>query len=111
MHWDDVQLLCHRTLIKGFQRLGIFKSPNSSGGGLWYTDEAILASGVSSAFFPHGVGHSLGMDVHYVPSASKPKLNDTIKRDVDLGHEVCFFFFVFAAAEHLLINFSRSMNI
>jgi len=87
LHWDDVQLLCHRTLIKGFQRLGIFKSPNSSGGGLWYTDEAILASGVSSAFFPHGVGHSLGMDVHDVPSASKPKLNDTIKRDVDLGHE------------------------
>jgi Xaa-Pro dipeptidase len=87
LHWDDVQLLCHRTLVRGFQRLGIFKSPNSPRSGSWNAEEAILASGVSSAFFPHGVGHSLGMDVHDVPSASKPKLNVTIKRDVDLGHE------------------------
>ena len=32
----------------------------------------ILVSGISAAFFPHGVGHSLGMDVHDVPTASKP---------------------------------------
>ena len=32
----------------------------------------ILANGVSTAFFPHGLGHSLGLDVHDVPSASKP---------------------------------------
>jgi Xaa-Pro dipeptidase len=79
LHWDAVQLLCHRTLVKGFQRLGIFKTPNSPGSGSWNSDEAILSSGVSSAFFPHGVGHSLGMDVHDVPSASKPSINDTIK--------------------------------
>ena len=88
LHWDDVQLLCHRTLVKGFQRLGIFKSPNSPGSGSWNAEDAILASGVSSAFFPHGVGHSLGMDVHDVPSVSKPKLNDTIKSDVELVHQV-----------------------
>ncbi|EGO22853.1 hypothetical protein SERLADRAFT_349935, partial [Serpula lacrymans var. lacrymans S7.9] len=72
LHWDAVQLLCHRTLVKGFQRLGIFKTPNSTNSGSWNAEEAILASGVSAAFFPHGVGHSLGMDVHDVPSASKP---------------------------------------
>ncbi|KAF8606089.1 Creatinase/aminopeptidase [Ceratobasidium sp. AG-I] len=33
----------------------------------------ILDSQVSSAFFPHRVGHSLGLDVHDVPSASKPE--------------------------------------
>ena len=44
-----------------------------------YSEEAILSSGVSTAFFPHGVGHSLGLDVHDVPSASKPELNTTIK--------------------------------
>jgi len=73
LHWDAVQLLCHRTLLRGFQKLGIFKAG---------TEEAtLLASGVSAAFFPHGVGHSLGLDVHDVPSASKPMPNPTIVRD------------------------------
>jgi len=84
LHMDAVQFLCHRTLVKGFQRLGIFKSPNSPGSGSWNSEDAILASGVSSAFFPHGLGHSLGMDVHDVPSASKPEVNNTIK--AELGH-------------------------
>jgi len=85
-HWDAVQLICHRTLVKGFQKLGIFKSPDAPGSGSWNSEEAIIASGVSSAFFPHGVGHSLGMDVHDVPSASKPINNNTIG-GVTLGHE------------------------
>ncbi|THG97121.1 hypothetical protein EW026_g4821 [Hermanssonia centrifuga] len=85
LHWDAIQLLCHRTLVKGFQRLGIFKSPESPGSGSWNSEEAILASGVSTAFFPHGVGHSLGMDVHDVPSASKPENNNTIS-GIPLGH-------------------------
>ena len=87
LHWDAVQLICHRTLVKGFQKLGIFKSPDSPGSGSWNSEEAILASGDSSAFFPHGVGHSLGMDVHDVPSASKPINNNTIIGGVTLGHE------------------------
>ncbi|TFK35811.1 Creatinase/aminopeptidase [Crucibulum laeve] len=86
LHWDAVQLICHRTLVKGFQRLGIFKTPESPGSGSWNAEEAILASGVSSAFFPHGVGHSIGMDVHDVPEASKPTENNTIG-SVVLGHE------------------------
>jgi Xaa-Pro dipeptidase len=92
LHWDAVQLLCHRTLVKGFQRLGIFKSPNSPASGSWNAEEAILASGVTSAFFPHGVGHSLGMDVHDVPSASKPKVNETVK--TELGHPVSLIYSV-----------------
>lgn len=86
LHWDAVQLICHQTLVKGFQALGIFKSPSSPGSGSWNSEEAILASGISAAFFPHGVGHSLGMDVHDVPSASKPVVNKTISPAV-LGHE------------------------
>ncbi|KAF9260381.1 Creatinase/aminopeptidase [Marasmius fiardii PR-910] len=83
IHWDAVQLLCHRTLVKGFQRLGIFKSDDN----FESDEETILASGISSAFFPHGLGHSLGMDVHDVPSASKPDDNKTIGKGVKLGHE------------------------
>ncbi|KAF9556692.1 Creatinase/aminopeptidase [Agrocybe pediades] len=86
LHWDAVQLICHRTLVKGFQKLGIFKTPESPGSGSWNSEEAILASGDSSAFFPHGVGHSIGMDVHDIPSASKPDVNPTIG-GVTLGHE------------------------
>ena len=80
LHWDAVQLLCHRTLVRGFQKLGIFRAETE--------ENAVLASGVSAAFFPHGVGHSLGLDVHDVPSASKPTPNPTIVRDgEELGHE------------------------
>lgn len=87
VHWDAIQLLCHRTLVRGFQRLGIFKTPNSPNSGSWNAEEAVLASGVSSAFFPHGLGHSLGLDVHDVPSASKPDKNSTIGKGIELGHE------------------------
>jgi len=86
LHWDAIQLICHQTLVRGFQKLGIFKSPNSPGSGSRNSEEAIIASGVSAAFFPHGVGHSLGMDVHDVPSASKPLVNPTIQKGRELGH-------------------------
>ncbi|KAF5393470.1 hypothetical protein D9757_000670 [Collybiopsis confluens] len=98
VHWDAVHLLCHRILVKGFQRLKIFKSPSESsisstapaGDGNWdseHDEEKVLASGISSAFFPHGLGHSLGMDVHDVPSASKPALNSSISNGLAVGHE------------------------
>ena len=69
--------------MKGFQELGIFHTPNSPGSGSWNSEDAILASGVSAAFFPHGVGHSLGLDVHDVPSARKPGA----KRRGDAGED------------------------
>ncbi|KAG9312633.1 Creatinase/aminopeptidase [Chiua virens] len=92
VHWDDIHLLCHRVLVDGFLDMGIFKDPDGSIGGLnGHVDghtkppttktnvksrealvREILHTGLSAAFFPHGVGHSMGMDVHDVPSASKP---------------------------------------
>ncbi|KAJ7685148.1 Creatinase/aminopeptidase [Mycena polygramma] len=89
LHWDAAHLLSHRVLVRGFQKLGIFKSPTSPNSGSWASEEAILASGTSAAFYPHGLGHSLGMDVHDVPSASKPTVNPTITENnagVELGH-------------------------
>ena len=84
VHWDAVQLLCHRILIKSFIKLGIFKSD--------VPEEDILNSGISAAFFPHGVGHSLGLDVHDVPSISKPKsgegrskLSDALSEKAAIG--------------------------
>ncbi|KAG8712866.1 hypothetical protein FRC11_013968 [Ceratobasidium sp. 423] len=78
LHWDSVQLQCHLTLIDGFLELGIFKGEKSD----------ILKSEISSAFFPHGVGHSLGLDVHDVPSASKPEAVTTSSSLLALGPNV-----------------------
>ncbi|KAM6499402.1 Creatinase/aminopeptidase [Amanita muscaria] len=89
LHWDHVQMICHRTLVRGFQRLGIFKTPDSPGSGSWNSEDAILASGVSAAFFPHGVGHSLGLDVHDVPTISRPPNNPTIPK-IPVSHESFF---------------------
>ncbi|KAK0631135.1 putative Xaa-Pro aminopeptidase [Bombardia bombarda] len=52
--WDDVHLLAHKIAIDGLLELGILKGDK----------DEILASRTSVAFFPHGLGHYLGMDTH-----------------------------------------------
>lgn len=55
VHWDDLHLLCHRIIAEEFLRLGIFKDASV---------EQILQSELTWAFLPHGLGHSMGVDVH-----------------------------------------------
>ncbi|CDK26721.1 unnamed protein product [Kuraishia capsulata CBS 1993] len=55
--WEDLHLLAHKVLIKEFIKLGIFVNG---------TEEEIFASKASAMFFPHGLGHLLGMDTHDV---------------------------------------------
>jgi len=52
--WDDVHLKAHEIAIAGLLELGILQG----------TKEDILKSRTSVAFFPHGLGHYLGMDTH-----------------------------------------------
>jgi len=52
--WDDVHLLAHKIAIDGLLDLGILKGNKNE----------ILANRTSVAFFPHGLGHYLGMDTH-----------------------------------------------
>ncbi|KAK3987495.1 peptidase M24, structural domain-containing protein [Cladorrhinum sp. PSN332] len=52
--WDDIHLLAHKIAIDGLLELGILKG----------NKDDILANRTSVAFFPHGLGHYLGMDTH-----------------------------------------------
>ena len=52
--WDDVHMNAHRVAIKGLKTVGLLKGD----------DQEIFDCRVSVAFFPHGLGHYLGMDTH-----------------------------------------------
>jgi Xaa-Pro dipeptidase len=52
--WDSIHELAHKIAIKGLLDLGILKGDA----------DAIFKARTSVAFFPHGLGHYLGMDTH-----------------------------------------------
>ena len=54
MKWWDVHFEAARVITEGLKSLGLMKGN---------TDDALVA-GAHAMFFPHGLGHALGMDVH-----------------------------------------------
>jgi len=54
--YRDVHLSAHRVLGDVMQRIGLTKLPG----------QAALEAGVTQVFFPHGIGHLLGLQVHDV---------------------------------------------
>ncbi|KAI6246861.1 putative Xaa-Pro aminopeptidase pepP [Erysiphe necator] len=62
--WDQVHLGAHRIVIDGLHKLGIFQGDKTS----------IYDARTSVAFFPHGLGHYLGMDTH--DTGGHPNYND-----------------------------------
>lgn len=57
-NWDDLHLTAHKIMIDEFLKLGIFNSKFSA--------QELYESKISARFFPHGLGHLLGMDTHDV---------------------------------------------
>ncbi|GAA5927621.1 hypothetical protein JCM3775_006035 [Rhodotorula graminis] len=78
-NWEQIQRLMHDVLARGFLKLGIFKVDGAR------EEEAVrklLDSGLTSAFYPHGVGHLLGLDVHDVgglPDEGRHKTDPLLK--------------------------------
>ncbi|KAG5918890.1 hypothetical protein E4U42_006712 [Claviceps africana] len=68
--WDDVHLHAHRVAVEGLLSLGILKGDV----------EEILEARTSAAFFPHGLGHHLGLDTHDTGGNPNPHDKDKLFR-------------------------------
>ncbi|KAI9699195.1 MAG: hypothetical protein M1820_007274 [Bogoriella megaspora] len=56
LRWEDAHVKGHEVAIEGLLKLGILRGDK----------EEIMKARTSVAFFPHGLGHYLGMDTHDV---------------------------------------------
>lgn len=52
----DLQLRAARIAVEGLHELGIFRRE--------FSVDEIFYAGTAAAFFPHGLGHHVGLDVH-----------------------------------------------
>ena len=54
VRWEDVHLLAHEIAVEGLLSIGLLKGDKTE----------IIKARTSVAFFPHGLGHYLGLDTH-----------------------------------------------
>jgi Xaa-Pro dipeptidase len=62
MAYEDLHEASHREVAAALRETGVARA----------SDEALVAAGVTRAFFPHGLGHSLGLQTHDVGCALRP---------------------------------------
>ena len=67
VQWEDVHVIAHEVAIEGLLKLGILKGEKKD----------IFEARTSVAFFPHGLGHYLGMDTH--DTGGHPNYEDSDK--------------------------------
>lgn len=60
-HMLAAHALCHVKAVRGLMKLGVL---------IGDSEKEVLESGISAAFYPHGLGHHVGLEVHDVSSDS-----------------------------------------
>lgn len=75
--YRDVHLAAARVIAEGLKSIGLMKGN---------IDDAI-AAGAHALFFPHGLGHALGMDVHDMEGLGENNVgyDETVKRSDQFG--------------------------
>ncbi|KAF9119572.1 hypothetical protein BGW39_000217 [Mortierella sp. 14UC] len=58
VQWEDMHRLAAKIAVEGLQKAGAIKAE--------YSIEELLEKHVDGIFFPHGLGHMIGLDVHDV---------------------------------------------
>lgn len=73
----DMHLLAARTIAEGLIGVGIMKG----------SAEDIVARGAHAMFFPHGIGHMMGLDVHDMESYNELYVgyDDEVKKSKEFG--------------------------
>lgn len=77
VYYRDMHLLAARTIAEGLKDLGIMKGD---------IDEAVR-QGAHALFFPHGLGHAMGLDVHDMEGLGENFVgyDETIRRSDQFG--------------------------
>ncbi|KAF4119422.1 hypothetical protein GMORB2_4941 [Geosmithia morbida] len=76
--WDDVHTHAHKVAIEGLLSLGVLKGDK----------DEIFESRTSAAFFPHGLGHYLGLDTHDVGGNPNSSDKDILFRYLRLRNKL-----------------------
>ncbi len=77
VEWRQVHRLASVTLMEGLKELGVAKGD----------PQEAVAAGAHTLFFPCGVGHMMGLDVHDMRTLGEDRVGytDAIKRNPDFG--------------------------
>ncbi len=77
VYYRDVHLLAAKTIAEGLKALGLMKGD---------VEEAV-AAGAHALFFPHGLGHMIGLDVHDMEGLGEDYVgyDETVKRSDQFG--------------------------
>ena len=75
--YEEVHMLAAHTMAAGLKDLGLLKGDV----------EAAVEQGAHALFFPHGLGHMMGLDVHDMESLGEDEVgyDDTVSRSTQFG--------------------------